>query len=216
MKKIYCISGLGADFRIFKNLSLPEGFSLTPIPWQEADEVDTTASYADKLSRQITDDDPVLIGVSFGGMMAIEISKLRHVKKIFIISSIKTSREKPRYFRIASTLKLNKIIPLKSTRILEPIENYNLGVRTPEEKALAHEYRRHYNQKFLDWSIDKIIHWQNNVYPGNLVHIHGSSDHIFPLKYIRPDYIIKKGGHIMVMSRAGEISGILRKELRNI
>jgi len=41
------------------------------------------------------------------------------------------------------------------------------------------------------------------------VHIHGDQDRIFPIKNIKPDYVIKGGTHMMVWNRADEISAII-------
>lgn len=209
---IFCISGLGADERIFSRLNFHQ-HRVRHIPWIIPDRKESLNDYVNAMASQIDTDDPVLIGVSFGGMIAIEIAKTRNVKKVVLISSIKTKFEKPFYYKVASTLRLNKFIPLRPYRILEPIENYSLGVTTPEEKVLAAEYRKHLNITYSNWAIDQVLHWHNTAVPPNLVHIHGSNDHVFPLRYVKPDYIIEGGSHLMVLNRADEISPILQKIL---
>jgi len=49
----------------------------------------------------------------------------------------------------------------------------------------------------------------------NLIHIHGSDDHLLPCRYVHADYIIQKGEHLMVMNRAQEVNRILAKVLTN-
>ncbi len=209
---IYCISGFGADHRIFKYLDFGNN-EVIHIPWIQPLSEESIAGYASRLAKAIRQPDPLLIGVSFGGMMSIEISKIISVKKVILISSIKTRNEMPISFKIAANLRLNKIIPLKPYKFLEPFENYNLGISNKEEKDLAEDFRKNLNQKYSDWSIQTIINWQNKYIPGQTIHIHGSKDRIFPLKYVSPDYVIEGGGHMMIMDKAAEINKILKSEI---
>lgn len=163
------------------------------------------------MARPVESESPVLIGVSFGGMMAIEIAKLINVERVFLVSSIKTKAEMPFYFKFSRVLQLNKIISLRPYKFLAPIENYNLGIHTAEEKQLAAEYRRNLDAQYSDWAIEQVLHWENTAFPNNLVHIHGSSDHIFPIRYVKPHHTIPGGGHMMVMNRADEISNIIHQ-----
>ncbi len=209
---IFCISGLGADERIFSRLDFHQ-HRVRHIPWMIPGKKETLDHYTHRMAAKIDADDPVIIGVSFGGMVAIEISKFLPAKKIILISSIKSKFEKPFYFRAAAALRINKLIPLRPYRILEPIENYNLGIRTQEEKRLAADFRRHLNLDYSNWAIDQVLHWNNTEIPANLVQIHGNNDHVLPIKYIKPDYVIDKGGHLMVYNRADDINVILDKIL---
>jgi hypothetical protein len=116
--------------------------------------------------------------------------------------------------RLTAALRLNKIIPLKPYKILEPIENYDLGVETEEEKQLLREYRKNINQDYTDFAINEIVNWKNEWSPENVIHIHGTNDHIFPIKYIKnPQYVIQGGGHLLLMNNADEVNQILKKEL---
>ena len=66
---------------------------------------------------------------------------------------------------------------------------------------------------FLKWSFHKVVTWKNDVIPENLQHIHGAGDRIFLMRFIKPDYILTNGGHLMVMNQATEISNLLEKLL---
>lgn len=210
VKHIYIISGFGADDRVFKKLDFGENETHF-IPWKIPGKNETIASYAIRMQEEISHPNPVLAGLSFGGMMSIEIAKMIPVEKIILISSIKSFHEIPFYMRLAATSRLNKLIPLRPYKFLERIENYNLGAETDEEKTLLREYRKNINQQYTTWAIDQILNWKNEWQPQNIVHIHGGRDHIFPVKYVKPDFIIPDGGHFMVMNRADELNGILRR-----
>ena len=127
MKHIYVISGFGADERVFSKLDFGNN-DVHFIQWKIPEKNETIASYAERLREEIDFPNPILIGLSFGGMMAIEIAKLIPVEKVILISSIRDRYELPFFMKVAAALRLTKIIPLKPYRILEPLENYNLGV----------------------------------------------------------------------------------------
>lgn len=211
MSHLYCISGLGADERAFSKLRLPQE-KVTYLNWEIPEPEETLTAYTNRFVSQIQHERPVLLGLSFGGMMCVEIAKQMDVQKIVMISSIKTKEEKPWLFRISGKYGLHKYLPLKPYTFLEPIENYNLGVTTEEEKKLVREYRKKVSQIYTDWAIDQILTWQNQAILPNLIHIHGSADRIFPIKNIQADYVIEGGGHFMIMNRAEEINRILQAE----
>jgi len=208
MKHIYCISGFGADERVFSKLNFDNN-NVSFVQWLDPVKNESIELYAARMSEKIIDEDPVLIGLSFGGIIAIEISKIIRISKIILISSVKTFHEIPLWMRVSGKLSLDKIFPLKTFSIIEPIENYNLGIETEEELQLVKEYRRNVSQQYSDWAIHQIINWKNEFIPKNIFHIHGGNDHIFPIKNIHADYIIPDGGHFMLMNRAEKLNAVL-------
>ena len=200
MKHIYCISGFGSDERVFSKLTFT-GYETHFINWIIPDKNESISAYAKRLTKQIHHDSPILIGLSFGEMMSIEIAKLFPVEKIILISSIKSFHEIPWWIKLSGKLRLNKIFPMRSFSLIEPIENYNLGVESIEEKEMVHLYRKNISRQYTEWAVDIILNWKNDEVPKNLYHIHGTNDRIFPLRNIKPDYIVNTGGHLMIMNR---------------
>lgn len=215
MKTVYCISGMGADERVFTNLDLP-GYNIRCIKWLIPYKSETISAYALRLASHIDEDKPLLLGLSFGGMMCIEIAKLIDVEKIILISSVKSRDELPRWMRIAAKLKLNKILPLRSSRFTEPLQNHTLGVESEFEKLLARDYRMRIDPVFKNWAINQILNWKNNDCPSNVIHIHGSNDRIFPVKKLKPDVIISNGGHFMIINKANEINSKIIEILERV
>ena len=212
MKHIYCISGFGADERVFSKLDFGD-HPIHFISWLTPVKKESIEQYAKRMGEKIQHDNPILLGLSFGGIMCIEIAKIIKTHKVILISSIKSFREMPLWMRLAAKSKLNKFFPLKSFRIIEPIENYNLGIENRDELKLVREYRRNIGQQYTKWAIHQILHWKNEWQPGDLIHIHGDKDHIFPIKNIKADYIIPGGGHFMIMNRAEKVNGIIKELL---
>ena len=146
--------------------------------------------------------------------MAIEIAKQKQVKKIILVSSVKSKNEMPLWMRTAGGWKLDKIFPLKPFQIISPILNDRLGVSNEEEKKLVNLYRKKINPVYLNWAVHQVLNWQNESLIHNLIHIQGSKDKIFPPKYVDATHVIKDGTHLMIYNRAAEISKIIDAEVQ--
>lgn len=215
MNHIYCISGFGADERVFSNLNF-EGYELHFIEWLIPEKKELLGNYVARLTAQIHHPKPVLVGLSFGGMISIEMAKILPVKAVIIISSIKSYHEMPLWMRLAGFLKLNKIVPLRSTKLTEPLQNYNLGLETKEEKEMAKFYRKNINQQYANWATNIVLNWRNVWQPEKIFHIHGDRDNMFPLKKIRSKVVIETGGHMMILNRADKVNAALCKILETL
>jgi pimeloyl-ACP methyl ester carboxylesterase len=218
MRHVYCISGLGADQRIFCKLQVP-GTTFHYIQWQQPLQDENISDYAKRLSEQVGHEQPILMGVSFGGMMAIEMAKILSVDKVVLISSIKSFRELPLWMKVCGKYKLDKMLPskplhsIRPLKVLRPVQNYFLGTESAEEKAIANHFRDNVDPLYLRWSIKQVLTWQNEWQPENFYHLHGEKDHIFPLKKVVPTHVIRNAGHFMIMNKCKEINVILRSIL---
>jgi pimeloyl-ACP methyl ester carboxylesterase len=210
MNEIYLLSGLGADKRVFDFIDL-SGFKINHVEWIDPRDNESIESYSKRLLKQIKTARPILIGVSFGGMISIEIAKLIETEKVIIISSAATKFDIPVYLRIAGQLGLNKLIP---TRLLKTVNSFTFwffGATTKKEKDLLRTIISETDNKFLKWAANKIPNWGNTTRLQNLIHIHGTADKILPLK--APDFRIPGGGHLMIISHGQELSKLIKEFL---
>lgn len=203
MKEVYLIPGLGADQRVFQYLGFSE-YSFNHVSWIDPFAKESIEHYAGRLTAQLTSPDPVLIGVSFGGMMAIEIAKQIKTDKVILISSARTQRDIPLHFKWLGRLKIQNLIPASWWKRPNRVLFYFFGTRTREEKKLLSQIVRDTDPKFLKWAIDKIVCWKNEDVPANSILIQGSADRLFPKS--DADITISGGGHFMIVSRAKEIT----------
>ncbi|MCX2740050.1 alpha/beta hydrolase [Pontibacter anaerobius] len=214
MSKAYFISGLGADWRMFQYLKLPDYISQQNVEWVEPRHIDEPLhEYVHRLLDQISEPDPILVGMSYGGLVAIELSKILKPRKTILISSLATHHALPFIYRKIGKTHLHRWMPLKLMQSVYPLAPLFFGAHTPQEKGLLKGAILHINEKVLRWSLGQLLVWpQEEVLPG-LVQIHGTQDRILPL-HDRPDIIkVKNGGHLMVLHQADEISAILSKIL---
>ncbi|MFN8260327.1 MAG: alpha/beta hydrolase [Chitinophagales bacterium] len=212
MKNVYFFSGLGADERVFQYVDLSFCHPVF-IKWNLPFQDESIESYALRLSEQIRDPHPILAGVSFGGMMAIEIAKLIQTEKVILISSAKTRFELPPNFRGAGKINAHKIIPTTLLQKATAINHLLFSVTSEVEKALLDKIISDTHPEFLLWAIDKIVHWENEFIPEHFLHIHGAKDRILPCSYIQADYVIPEAGHFMIVQQAAAISKIMAHHL---
>jgi pimeloyl-ACP methyl ester carboxylesterase len=216
MRRVYCISGLGADERIFSKLNVPEA-EFIYLRWFTPEKEESIAAYASRMKEQVGPvEDPVFMGVSFGGMMAIELTKYYTAATVVLISSVKSRKELPTWMKWVSLLGLYRLVPSRSKGRFRTIGRGFLGEESEEEIRLSDEFRQNIDPAYLYWSIKQIVSWKNSWRPPGLYHIHGSKDKTFPLRRIEATHVIPGGGHFMVMNRGKEVSAILQALLAKL
>ena len=205
---IYLLCGLGADERLFGYLDLSP-YNVTPVRWEVPGKGESMASYAKRLLPQITSKRPVLMGVSFGGMLAIEIGKQIATDKIILISSAAVKKEIPWMYRLGKITKLHRLAPGKVLKHAHMFMNWIMGAKDPVRRELLKTMLHRSDPRFLTWAIDKVVTWDNITELPNVVRIHGTADRVLP--FVKADYVIEGGGHLIVANRAREVDMILRE-----
>lgn len=210
---IYCIPGMGVNERLFRNLKL-EGCQMHHIKWLTPLKNETLQGYAIRLSEQIDQSQPFcLIGVSFGGMCAIEISKKLNPIKTFLVSSSKTRNEIPNIIKIWNRLPLYRSLSDKHYINGAMLFKKQFGVNSKEQQERFLDMLQTAPKDYFKGAVHCIVSWKNKEYPENVIHIHGDKDQVLPHKKIKADYLIPGGSHFMIINRADEINAIINKEL---
>ncbi|MBK8089323.1 MAG: alpha/beta hydrolase [Chitinophagaceae bacterium] len=214
-RRVYCISGLGASEQVFSKLNLP-CTELIVLKWLIPNLHESFADYSRRMFEQVTEENPVLMGVSFGGMTCIEMANQFPVQKLILISNHQNKKDLPLWMNGTGKLNLHRLIRPRPHPILYPVENFFLGAESKEDKQIANTFRKEVNPEYLQWAIHQIVSWKNVTIPQNYIHIHGTGDRLFPIRNVKADYVIRKGGHFMVYNKAVEISAIINRELELI
>lgn len=208
--KVYFISGLGADKRAFNFMDLsfcePQF-----IEWLEPVPQETLSSYAQRLFTSINDEHATIVGLSLGGMLATEIAKHHPHTNVIIISSAKTYKEIPAYLRFWRRFPIYNYVSNGTMRLSGKFIIGILGAKGKAQQQLQREIIQTSNPLFTRWAMDAIVKWRNSIVPANVTHIHGSADKLLPLRYVKADYVIAGGEHVMIMDKAAEVSALLKK-----
>jgi pimeloyl-ACP methyl ester carboxylesterase len=214
---IYFISGLGTDERVFKCLNLPD---IVPryIVWEVPAEKETLHHYCRKLIGQIdVSEKVILVGVSFGGIVAQEIAKIIPVEKLIIISSIKSVNEFNWQLKAVRILRLYRMVPSRLLKWLNQITgNFYFSVENQEQSEMLAQIIADTNRHFIKWAITEIMLWENEKPVGGIIHIHGTNDRIFPVNNIENYISIPGAGHFMIVNRASLISELLIRETEHL
>ena len=209
--KIYGISGLGADKRVFDSLSLD--FEFIPIDWVIPNKNESIEYYSKRLSEIIdTKNDFCLIGVSFGGLVATEISKILKPKITILISSAHTKNELRTIFRWFGKTRLIKIMP---AFLFDPprwMAKYLFGAKNYK---LLNDILNDTDLGFAKWAVNELINWENVTQLKNVIKVNGTNDKLIPPKGNTKMELIDEGGHFMIVDRADEVSKIINRGIKH-
>jgi pimeloyl-ACP methyl ester carboxylesterase len=200
---VYFMPGLAAGPSIFENIKLPEEqFEMYFLEWFLPIENESIESYALRMTQKITHNNPVLIGVSFGGVLVQEMAKIIKTAKVIIISSVKSPREFPPRFKVAKVTKAYKLVPTQLLADIEKLVKYAFGDNIVAKRIKLYEkYLSVRDKNYLDWAIETILCWNPKVVNQSIIHIHGDADEVFPIKHIKNCIVIKGGTHIMILNK---------------
>lgn len=212
---IYLISGLGADKRIFQQLSFTSGNQVHHIEWTTPNKEEQLSAYAHRLCEQVDITKPFcLIGVSFGGMIAVEMLQFIKPEKTIIISSVFSKSQLPWYFKLKGLAVLVRHLPSSFLKNSNKVTHWLFGLTDENEKQLFRQIMEDTDPAFMKWAIRQVLLLKRDKQSPSIIHIHGNKDRLLPLPQSGVNYIIKDGGHFMVFNKAGEISAILTTLLK--
>ncbi|HVI47988.1 MAG TPA: alpha/beta hydrolase [Chitinophaga sp.] len=196
------------------NLKLP-GYRKVYVSWIPALTGESLTQYAGRIKSQITVKNPYIIGLSFGGIVAVEVSKQIDVEKMVLISSVRTKDELNKMQFFFMKLGLYRIIPSSLLRRANFLTYSYFGARSlPDKKALK-KLLQATDVSFFRWALKSIAYWDNKVAPQKTIQIHGTADRVIASRLVHPDYRIKGGGHLMVFNKADTISKIIMNYFGN-
>ncbi len=199
---VYLMPGMAANPIIFEHLTLPEDkFEIHWLEWLTPNSKERIEEYAKRMAKLVKHDKSVLLGVSFGGIIVQEMSKYLNLKKLIIVSSVKTKHELPNRMKIAKKTKAYKLIPTKLLTSAEALAKYAFGETALNRIELYKKYLSVIDKQYLDWAIENMVNWNQNKALVNIIHIHGDKDAIFPIHNIKECIIVKGGSHIMIINK---------------
>lgn len=194
--------GLAAGPTIFERIKLDESvFEACLLEWEIPHPKEALSDYALRISKNIKHENPVLIGVSFGGILVQEIARHIQARKVIIISSVRSNAEFPRRMKIGKKTKAYKLIPMKLILNIESLAKYSFGEKINKRIKLYEKFLAVRDLNYLQWAVESVILWDRNKVDENVIHIHGDQDEVFPIKYINSCIVVKGGTHIMILNK---------------
>jgi pimeloyl-ACP methyl ester carboxylesterase len=199
---VYFMPGLAASTAIFERIALPsDTFEMILLEWEIPLDNESLAAYAKRITKKIQHENPVLVGVSFGGILVQEMAKHIDARKVIIISSVKSNLEFPRRIKIAKTTKAYKLIPLRLILNVESLAKFSFGEKVNQRLKLYEKFLSVRDIRYLNWAVEQVVLWDRTIADESVIHIHGDLDDVFPIKYIKDCTVVKGGTHIMILNK---------------
>ena len=215
-RAVFCMPGMAASPKIFEYIKLPEPFELHLLSWIPPKKNETLTSYAFRMCERVSAPHPILLGVSFGGVLVQEMAKHLNPACVVIISSIKNANELPLPMRMARKTNAHKLLPTQWIKNLDALTLFAFGKGIQKRLSLYQKYLSERDPDYLNWAIDSLVHWDQKKTMENIIHIHGIDDTVFPIKNITPPFHKIEGGHAIIITQAKWLNQELPKLLNQI
>ncbi|MDR0229536.1 MAG: alpha/beta hydrolase [Flavobacteriaceae bacterium] len=197
---IYFIPGMCSNSAIFERVHLnPDLFDCYYLEWLPTNPSESLNNYVDRMAKEIRHENPVLIGVSFGGIIAQELSKKIIVRQTIIISSARSNKEYPPLYKFAKYTGAYKLLPTGNiTKLIKQFVRITTNSSKQDRMELYDRYITIRDKEYIDWCIREIVNWTPSADFTNTIQIQGTKDELFPFKYVKNAIPIPKGTHTMI------------------
>lgn len=217
--KNWLLPGLGADSRLLNEQSRFSDGWYTP-NWIKPEENEALDSYCKRWVESLNEVPEYITGMSFGGIVALEMAKLYDIKGVVIISGCFSKESITSQFKTqASLLKFAPDSFLKFTikEVMFPkfIKEESLSSEQIDWlKEMASEFDPH----FFRWATKLSASWQpigeKRDYSCPILQVHGKDDPIIPMVKNDADIIVE-GRHLIQYTHADQINQIIDKFIKD-
>ena len=199
---IYFMPGMAANPTIFEYIELPKDqFKVHWLEWIQPTKEESISNYAERMCLQIKEDDVVLLGVSFGGILVQEMSRFIKTRKVIVISSVINKNQLPKRFKIAKKTMAYKLLPTQLLGNIDQLAKFAFGEFLKKRIELYKRYLSVNSKEYLDWAIKQVVCWEQEEPPHNVIQIHGDKDGVFTNSCIGNCIVVKGGTHIMIINK---------------
>jgi len=215
--KVYLIPGQGSDHRVYGKLKLDSIYDTVRVHYLQPVKGETMNAYARRLAAQVDTTQPfALVGLSLGGMLATEMSCFLKPEKTIIVSSAASRAELPGRYKFMKAVPLYRVFPPGLIKAGAFVAQPVVEPDRRKEKETFKAMLRAKDKLFLKRSVHCIVRWEGPKDSLNcpLVHIHGDNDHTLPLRKVKADVVVKGGSHMMLLTRAEELSALINAALK--
>jgi len=201
LKSIYLMPGMAANPRIFEFLMFPDNFQVFRLSWITPYKEESIQNYAKRMCERIKHPKPILIGVSMGGILVQEMASFLDYDKLIIVSSVKSNKELPSHMKLAQITNVHRLLPTQWIKNIESLSIFVLGNSLKKRFELYERYLSERDPDYLSWAIDVIVNWKKAEAIKDVIHIHGKSDTVFPIKNIISPCIEIPGDHAIILTQ---------------
>ncbi len=199
---VYLMPGMAASPAIFEYIELPVShYKIHYLEWQIPEKNETLQAYAKRMCKFIKHYNIVLLGVSFGGILVQEMSKFITLKKLIVVSSVKSHHELPKRFKLIKVTKAYKVLPTQLVSNIDLLAKYAFSETIKKRVDLYKKYLSVNDKTYLDWAIKQVVCWDQEEPHSDALYIHGDKDAIFPHSCEGDCIVLKGGTHVMILNK---------------
>jgi pimeloyl-ACP methyl ester carboxylesterase len=197
------IPGMTAEYPVFSRL-LPLLPNATVVNFIPPEEGESLVDYAARMAAQFPRES-YIVGVSFGGIVALEVSRIVRPHGCILISSIRSPNQLPPWLRLWRTLGgRNSARMLRAAGQCAGLIPRSICTHaTLRVRQLAGA-----EGSWHCWATSTVLDWRPDpapfVFP--LLQIHGAEDATFPLRYVQPDVVVPGGRHALPVTHPQEVA----------
>jgi pimeloyl-ACP methyl ester carboxylesterase len=209
---IILLPGMGADGRLFR-LQLAALPDLATPAWIEPYGQEPLTAYAERLARKVDPGEPCIVGgASFGGIVALEMATHLRTEACFLIASVRSPTEFP--WRYRALRPLARLGPHYIGRVAAWAARWfaaSLPRGTKGRLMRLSDPR----SAFLKWASWAALDWRPT--PGarkvRVYQNHGAADRTLPIRYTRPDEVVKGAGHLLPLTHTTDVNNFIRSRV---
>ncbi len=199
---VYCVPGMCAKPTIFEHLHLPKDrYCIHWIPWKMPTKKEPIEVYSKRMCTEVKHKNVILIGVSLGGVVIQEMQKFISVKKLILISSVKTKYEIPPIMQWGRRTRLYKLLPAWLAKHFRKMERWPLGKYIKSRLHIYNKFIGVDDKRYIRWAAHEFLYWNRTEPLPGIIHIQGTKDQILPAKYIKNCILVEGGTHLMIINR---------------
>lgn len=207
------LPGIGTDARLF-TLQRMEFPQLVVPEWIPPRRGESLAEYAARLAETIDLRQPCLVGgVSFGGMVALELTRHLPAMGCALMASVKSSRELP--FTLRGLGPLAYLLPQRADWLVAwfgSVLKVTVGRFLPPRGRMLCEHLSRVRSHLVPWAWRAALGWRpRGDWPCPVFHLHGDRDPIFPVRRTSPTRIVPGGGHLLPVTHPFVVNEFLRE-----
>lgn len=207
------LPGMGADARMFAAQRARFPGLLVP-DWPPLIPREPLRDFAARLAATLDiTRETVLGGASMGGMVALEIARLKPPRAVVLIGSCRGPEAVPRALalaELAARLVPNPVLDL--FRVFDHLALARLGPLTADQRTLLRAMSRDHSMAFLAWAGRAILEWPGVPDPGvPVLHLHGRLDRMLLPGRVRPDVMLDDAGHVPSITHPAAVNAIIER-----
>lgn len=209
------LPGIGLDERLYAPQMT--AFREIRVPaWLRPRYFESLPSYAKRMADAVNPDGPCYVGgMSFGGMVALEMTRHLDCRGCFLISTVRSRDELPYWARFLAPWAW--VLPPRAD--LLGVAAGTLGLWTVG-RFLPVRWRQfliHLSKTrapIMPWACRAAVKWRpTEAYPCPIYQLHGDADPILPHHHTRADQIVPRGGHLLPLTHPLVVNQFLRERI---